>query len=251
MKYILKILRGIKKRQYFEEFELEYIEGANVISALMQIQKNPINNKGEKVSAVSWDMGCLEEVCGACSMIINGKPRQACTALIKDYINDKNNVITLAPLSKFPVIKDLVTDRKVLFQNLKHVKAWIDADGSHDRGFGPKINQSLRDALYILSTCMSCGCCMEACPQYNNKSKFIGPAAISQARLFNSHPIGKMQKAKRLRPLLEEGGIADCGNAQNCIEVCPKEIPLTESIAKIGRDATKQAFRDFFCLEDS
>lgn len=67
---------------YQEEFEVPYRPNMNVISALMEIRRNPVNAKGEKTTPVTWDMNCLEEVCGACSMVINGKPRQSCTALI-------------------------------------------------------------------------------------------------------------------------------------------------------------------------
>jgi succinate dehydrogenase / fumarate reductase iron-sulfur subunit len=59
-----------------------------------------------------------------------------------------------------------------------------------------------------------------------------------------------MQKEDRLHALMEEGGISDCGNAQNCVQVCPKGIPLTESIAVAGRDTTKQAFHDVFSAKD-
>ena len=100
--------------------------------------------------------------------------------------------------------------------------------------------------MYKLSTCISCGCCLEACPQVNDKSPFIGPAAISQARLFNIHPIGKQDTDKRFTTLMGEGGIGDCGNAQNCVKVCPKNIPLTESIAAIGRETTLYALKSFF-----
>jgi succinate dehydrogenase / fumarate reductase iron-sulfur subunit len=41
------------------------------------------------------------------------------------------------------------------------------------------------------------------------------------------------------------GGVNDCGNAQNCVKVCPKEIPLTESIATIGRQATVRGIKRF------
>ena len=70
----------------FDEFELELKPSANVISSLMEIQKTPINKKGERVTPVAWQQGCLEEVCGSCSMLVNGKPRQACTALIENYL---------------------------------------------------------------------------------------------------------------------------------------------------------------------
>ena len=249
--YLLKIFRGTPGIQYWEEFELPLRPGENVISGLMEIQKDPINIKGEKVTPVVWEQGCLEEVCGSCSMLVNGFPRQACTALIENYIRDTTSrTITLAPFTKFPLVRDLIVDRSRMFDNLKTVHAWIDTEGSHETGFGPLISQSKQEIMYALATCMTCGCCSEACPQINSRSKFIGPAAISQARLFDAHPSGKMQRSLRLRPLMEEGGISDCGNAQNCVEVCPKNIPLTDSIAVIGRDVTLQSFRDLFSFQD-
>jgi succinate dehydrogenase / fumarate reductase, iron-sulfur subunit len=251
MNYILKIYRGTPKQQYWEEFEFELMPGDNVISCLMHIQKHPVTKQGVKVTPVVWEQGCLEEVCGSCSMLINGKPRQACTAIIESILQKTgSHVITLAPFTKFPLIRDLVVDRSKLFEDLKRVFAWIDADGSFIQGFGPKVPQEKQEQMYALSTCMSCACCSEACPQVNNHSAFIGPAPISQARLFNTHPTGHMKAPHRLRALMAEGGISDCGNAQNCVQVCPKEIPLTESIAAIGRDVSTQAAKDFFSSAD-
>ncbi|NGX42977.1 MAG: Fumarate reductase iron-sulfur subunit [Chlamydiae bacterium] len=249
--YILEIYRGTPGNQYWEEFELELTPLANVISSLMEIQKNPVNRKGERVEPVVWEQGCLEEVCGSCSMLINGRPRQGCTALIESIMKETgNNIIKLAPFSKFPLIRDLIVDRTSMFENLKKAHAWIDVDGYYDKGSGPKIGQNKQEVMYILSTCMTCGCCVESCPQINERSKFVGPQIFAQARLFNAHPTGKTQQEKRIRPLMEEGGINDCGNAQNCVKVCPKNIPLTEAIAAIGRDVTLQAFRDLFTLPD-
>jgi succinate dehydrogenase / fumarate reductase, iron-sulfur subunit len=250
-KFILKIYRGSPGKQYWEEFEFTLTPHANVISTLMEIQKNPVNRKGEKVTPVVWEQGCLEEVCGSCSMLINGKPRQACTALIEPIIKTTGNtIITLAPFSKFPLVRDLIVDRNVMFDNLKKVHAWIDSDGAYDRGPGPKISQQKQEVMYSLSTCMTCGCCVEACPQSNERSKFIGPQIFSLVRFYNANPIGQMQKRERLKPLMEEGGLNDCGNAQNCVRVCPKHIPITDSIAAIGRDVTLQAFKDLFSFPD-
>jgi len=249
--YTLRIFRGTPGHQYWEEFALTLTSGANVISALMEIQLNPVNKLGKKTTPVAWEQGCLEEVCGSCSMLVNGRPRQSCTALIANYLKEGSDTITLAPFTKYPLIRDLVVDRTKMFEDLKRVHGWIDIEGTHDRGYGPKVSPEVQESLYVLSTCMTCGCCSESCPQVSERSQFIGPAPISQVRLFNAHPTGAMQKAERLRPLLEEGGIADCGKAQNCREVCPKKIPLTESIALIGREATKQAFKDFFSLPDA
>jgi succinate dehydrogenase / fumarate reductase iron-sulfur subunit len=250
-KAILKIMRGTPGNQYWEEFELELKPFLNVTSALMEIQKNPVNRKGEKVAPVAWEQGCLEEVCGSCSILVNGRPRQGCTALLEQILDQtKSSVITLAPLTKFPLVKDLVVSRDVMFENLKKVKAWVEVDDALDRGFGPKIAPDLQDTLYNLSTCMTCGCCSEACPQINQHSKFIGPAAISQARQFNAHPVGKLQESDRNHALMEEGGVSECGNAQNCVQVCPKNIPLTESIAVMGRSVVKQAVRDLIKTPD-
>src|ERR1022692_4290540 len=149
----------------WEEFEIPWQPQMNVISALMEVQKSPVTTQGKTVAPVVWECVCLEEVCGSCTMVINGKVRQSCTALV-DQIAPNGETITLA-------------------------------------------------------RCMTCGCCLEACPQINDSSKFIGPAAISQVRLFNLHPSGKMHAKERLEALMGEGGIADCGKAQNCVEVCP------------------------------
>jgi succinate dehydrogenase / fumarate reductase iron-sulfur subunit len=251
-KYILRIYRGTPGNQYWEEFELDFQKGDNVISALMEIRKNPVTKEGKKVTPVAWEAGCLEEVCGSCSMLIDGYPRQACTALIASYLKkNKNNTITLAPFTKFPLVRDLVVDREQMFENLKKVNGWIDAgDSKSEGGFGPLIAQSKQEVMYALSKCMTCGCCAEACPQVNKKSKFIGPAPVAQTRLFNANPTGKMQRRLRLRPMMEEGGISDCGNAQNCVEVCPKNVPLTDSIAAIARETTLQGVRDLFSFYD-
>jgi len=249
--FVVRIFRGTPGAQYWEEFEFARTGTANVISALMEIQRRPINRQGVEVTPVAWESNCLEEVCGACSMLINSKPRQACTALIESLIEESgSNIITVAPLSKFPLIRDLMVDRSIMFDNLKKVHGWIDADASRAVGPGPKISQDQQQVMYALSQCFTCGCCLEGCPQVNARSKFIGPAAIGQVRLFNIHPTGKMQKSTRLHAMMEEGGVADCGNAQNCAIVCPKKLPLTDAIAAIGRDTTLQAFKDLFSLPE-
>ena len=170
-------------------------------------------------------------------MNINGQGKQACSALIDQLTQP----IVLEPLTKFPLIRDLMVDRQVMFDNLKTVHAWIPIDGTYNLGSGPRMAATTSLWAYELSKCMTCGCCMEACPQINPRSKFIGPAAISQVRLFNAHPTGQMNKHERLAPLLDEGGIADCGNSQNCVRACPKEIPLTTNIADLNRETNKFA----------
>ncbi|KUO50450.1 MAG: succinate dehydrogenase [Desulfitibacter sp. BRH_c19] len=240
----LKIKRqnGPNEQSYYEEFSVKYRPNMNVVSTLMEIRKYPVNKEGKETTPVVWDCNCLEEVCGACSMIINGIPRQACSALIDTL----KQPIELKPLSKFPVIRDLLVNRDSILENFKKVKAWTEIDGSFDLGPGPRFEEATRVEAYKLSLCMSCGCCLEACPNVNTKSQFIGPAALSQVRLFNQMPLGQMTKAKRLESIMTAGGLADCGNSQNCVQVCPKEIPLTSSIARLNRDTILHSLDKWF-----
>lgn len=235
-----------KSEPYWQTFRIPWQPNANVISCLMDVQRNPVTQDGKQVEPVVWDCNCLEEVCGACTMVVNGRVRQACSAII-DRLGDH---VRLEPMSKFPVVRDLAVDRSRMFENLKKVYGWNPVDGYHDLGPGQRIPEAQQQISYKLSECMTCGCCLEACPQFGIDNQFVGAAAVSQARYFNMHPSGKGLKEKRLKVLMSEGGIADCGNAQNCVEVCPKGIPLTESIAEIGKQVTFQFFKNIFASRD-
>lgn len=237
----LKVKRqdGPDAAGYWQEFEIDWQPHMNVISALMEIRKRPVTRSGEKTTPVVWECVCLEEVCGSCTMVINGRVRQSCSAMI-DVLAPNGETITLTPMTKFPVVRDLVVDRSRMFEDLKRVKAWVQLDGSHELGPGPRQSQENQEAAYPLSRCMTCGCCLEACPQINGSSDFIGPAALNQVRLFNLHPSGKMHAGPRLDAVMGEGGVEGCGKAQNCVEVCPKEIPLVDSISSVARDTTKR-----------
>jgi len=229
---------------YWQDFQIPRRPSMNVISCLMEIQRNPVGADGKAAPPVAWDCSCLEEVCGICTMVINGRVRQACSALVDQL----EQPIRLEPMRKFPVVRDLCVDRSKMFENLKRVKAWIPIDGTYDLGPGPRMNEAERADAYHLSQCMTCGCCLDACPQVNERSAFIGAAAVAQVVLFNTHPTGSMNKNERLDALMGEGGIIDCGNAQNCVQVCPKDIPLTWAIAKAYRATTLRTFTRIFDL---
>ena len=241
---LIKIKRqdNPSSKPYWEEFALPYRPGMNVTSSLMDIAANPVTKDGKKTTPVTYDSNCLEEVCGSCAMLINGRARMACSALIDKL----EQPIKLEPFSKFPVVRDLAVDRSVLFENLKKVKAWVPVDGTYDLGSGPRQSSELQEEAYPLSRCISCCCCMEACPQFTEDTGFVGAATISQVRLFNTHPTGAALRRERLAALMGDGGIQECGYAQNCVEVCPKEIPLTQSIADVGGQVMWQAVKDFF-----
>lgn len=266
----VRILRqnGPGEPSYWERHRVAYEPDMNVISVLQRVAAQARTLEGKSVAPVAWDCNCLEEVCGACTMVINGRVRQSCSALVDRLLEERPGEIELQPMSKFPVVRDLLVDRSRLFRGLQRVKAWIPVDGYYELGPGPRQSPEAQERTYPLSQCMSCGCCVEACPQYTKvevtrredeteeaflarknaayDSAFVGPHAISQAVLFNTHPTGAMNAKERIDALMEEGGLQICGNAQNCVAVCPKSIPLTTSIAQAGRAATVRMFQRWF-----
>jgi succinate dehydrogenase / fumarate reductase, iron-sulfur subunit len=254
---------------HWERHRVTYEPQLNVISVLQKIAAQATTAEGQSTTPVAWDCNCLEEVCGACTMLVNGKTRQACSALVDRLLEDNPDGIELRPMSKFPVLRDLVVDRRRMFRTLERLQSWIEVDDYFDRGPGPRESQQMQAVRYPLSECMTCGCCVEACPQYGKieveplqreesdaelrarqneayDEGFVGAAAISQVVLFNDHETGKMKAGERLDELMGPGGLQVCGNSQNCVAVCPKHIPLTTSIARAGRQTTKRMITRWF-----
>ena len=230
---------------YWHAFELAYQPNLNITSVLQELAAHPVTTDGQTVRPPVWEANCLEEVCGACTMLVNGHVRQGCSTLVDDLL-EQGQTITLAPMTKFPLIRDLAVDRSRIFNELKRLKAWVPVDGTYPLGPGPRESPAQQHLRYALSRCMTCGCCLEACPQYTHDNDFMGAAAFGQALLFNLHETGRELKGHRLEVLSGPGGITDCGNAQNCVKVCPKEVPLTEAIAYIGRQTTVHNIKKFF-----
>jgi succinate dehydrogenase / fumarate reductase iron-sulfur subunit len=267
--FLVRVLRqdAPGKPGYWQRFRVPYEADMNCISVLQKIAEIAETVEGDKVPPVVWECNCLEEVCGACTMIVNGRVRQACTALVDRLLNEKPE-IDLRPMTKFPVLRDLLVNRSRIFASLEKIRGWVPVDSYLDLGSGLRQSQESQQLAYQYSKCMSCGCCMEACPQFlkieldrdpgeteehfrarertANVRSFMGAHAIAQVELFNSNPIGAMTSYERLEALTSEGGIQSCGNAQNCVKVCPKEIPLTAAIGRQGRLATVHLLKKWF-----
>jgi succinate dehydrogenase / fumarate reductase iron-sulfur subunit len=268
--FTVRVLRqdGPGLAQRWERFRIAREPHLNVIGALQKIAALATTEDGRKTTPVAWESNCLEEVCGSCTMVINGRVRQACTALVDRLLEERPGEIELRPMEKFPVVRDLVVDRRRMFRTLEKLNSWIPVDDYLNRGPGPIESPESQERRYPLSMCMTCGCCLEACPQYDKiemcqqpgESKaefearqnaafdlsFVGAAGISQVMLFNDHGTGALTANERLETLTTAGGIQVCGNAQNCVRVCPKEIPLTTSIARAGRATTVYLIKQWF-----
>ena len=155
----VRILRQDAPRQpnYWETYRVEREADMNVISVLQKIAAKAETADGKKVAPVAWDCNCLEEVCGACTMVVNGRVRQACSALVDRLLEERPGLIELQPATKFPVLRDLVVDRSRLFRALQRVEAWVPVDGYYDMGPGPQQTRKEQESRYPLSQCMSCG----------------------------------------------------------------------------------------------
>ena len=118
VRFRIKRCDGPGKAARWESFDVPITPNSNVISCLQWIAAHPTTVEGQRTTPVVWESGCLEEVCGACTMVINGMARQSCSCLIDDYAPTDGDEVTLEPMSKFPVIRDLWVDRARMFHAL-------------------------------------------------------------------------------------------------------------------------------------
>ena len=150
--FIIERQDGPNEKPYTQEFDVPYRPALNVVAALMEIQKNPVTRDGKRVAPVVWECNCLEKVCGACMMVINGQAKQACCALVEEL----EQPIHLAPARTFPVIRDLLIDRTSMFESLKKIQGWINVDGSWKVHEAPRQNPNTAATAYEISHCMTC-----------------------------------------------------------------------------------------------
>jgi succinate dehydrogenase / fumarate reductase iron-sulfur subunit len=195
--------KSAQDRPYIQELTLE-TEDTTVAEAL------DIMNAGELADdPIQWECSCKQKKCGACAMLINGKPRLACDARLSEF---PKGVVELAPLKKFPTVCDLVVDRSMMYDDLKTLGAWFKGDAVHDE----------TGIAYDASRCLQCGCCLEVCPNFYAGGEFFGAAALAPA----SRLISEADKTdgKRLQTAYNEHFYKGCGKSLSCKNVCPAGI---------------------------
>ena len=176
---------------------------------------------GRRTTRIGWECSCLQGVCGACAMVINGKPALACETFVRDIKEEK---ITIRPLRKFPVIHDLVVDRSSIHENLKQANVCIgeyqpSADDDHAH-------------QYAAAKCLKCGLCLEVCPNYVNGHTFFGAAFANDCYLVASR---NRAEGRRIRTAYAEHFGKTCSKSLSCMEVCPMRIPTLASMARLNR----------------
>jgi succinate dehydrogenase / fumarate reductase iron-sulfur subunit len=229
----------------WDEFQVPVTPRTTVLGALLGVQANPVTADGREVAPPAFESGCLEDACGACAMLIDGRARQACSTRIVE-IERKGRPIVIEPLGKFPLVRDLVVDRTRIFDDLRRVEAFVRLDASGAAAAPPGIGQEQVEDLQALSRCTSCGACLEACPVFGEDADFVGAAALSRVALLDAHPVGALGKPRRLELVMAPGGVADCGKAHNCVEVCPAAVPTVDAIQQVSRDASLRMILGWF-----
>ena len=210
-----KITVKIKIDDDYQEFE--YDGDLNI----------PVTTLLERMGNVAYSCSCLQGLCGACAMVINSQPKLACKTFLSDEIMVKKyNIITIEPLSKFPVIQGLKVDKSKLYDDLKECDQWLVSEA--------KINDDI-DYEYEMSLCLMCGCCVEACPNYDG-GDFVGtPVAVSASKLIYQE--NDDAHLKILKDKYKKNFFPHCVKSVACEDVCPMGIETQRAISKMNKKA--------------
>ena len=185
----------------------------------------------EKDSTISYRRSCGEGVFGSDGMNINGVNGLACITAVSQVVKPGGKLI-LRPLPGLPVIRDLVVDMGVFYEQFEKVKPYLINDNpppTTERLQSPEDRAKL-DGLY---ECILCACCSTSCPSFWwNPEKFIGPAGLLQAYRFLADS-RDTATAERLADLTDPFSVFRCRGIMNCVAVCPKGLNPTRAIGHI------------------
>ena len=183
-----------------------------------------------KDPTLSYRRSCREGVCGSDGMNINGKNGLACITPLSECV--KNNTLVLRPLPGLPVIRDLVIDMSLFYEQYRKIEPYLQNDTpapAIERLQSPEDRAKL-DGLY---ECILCDCCSTSCPSFWwNPDKFIGPAGLLQAYRFLADSRDTANQS-RLSSLDDPFSVFRCHGIQNCVSVCPKGLNPTRAIGHI------------------
>lgn len=224
MTYRLKIRRFDGVRSFWQTFKLECGGDLTVARALELLNERTCltDETGGAAAPVAWDCACLEKKCGACAMVIGGKPRLACAVRLADAA-DASGRVTLEPLKKFPCIRDLQTDRGRLTDTLTEMELWLEQ--------AAETRRETWQLHYRAASCLLCGLCLEVCPQFGGTGAFAGAAsALAAFDVYDHTPPGPHRDGvgRQYRRRFYDG----CAKSLACQEVCPAKIPIERLLVK-------------------
>ncbi|WP_049923749.1 succinate dehydrogenase/fumarate reductase iron-sulfur subunit [Halopiger djelfimassiliensis] len=221
-----------KQEPRFDDFHVPFEKGMTVLDAVMYA-------RDEFDSSLTFRHSCRQAVCGSDAFFVNGKQRLGC----KTQISDLEQPIRIEPLPHQEVVKDLVVDMDHFYDQMHTVEPYFQDEDTPDAADLEEQRQSPenREKIKMSSRCIWCGACMSSCNIAAGDNEYLGPAAINKAYKFAMDDRESEEiKEHRLRILEQEHGVWRCQTQFSCTEVCPKDIPLTEHIQELKREAVKK-----------
>lgn len=209
----------IKRDKLIKTYEVEADENDSVATLLERINL-------DESDPIEWECGCRQNICGACAMLINNTPALACAS----FVGDLGPNINLAPLSKFPLIKDLKVDRSIIATLLEKMQTYPLPDTQADT--------SDFQRQYLAASCLMCGCCMEVCPNYTGKDDF-GSALVANIMYKTISQEADKMRRKELSKLYRKKQFIKCTNALSCDDVCPLGLPQASTLSRLNHTIFK------------
>jgi fumarate reductase iron-sulfur subunit len=196
--------------------------------------------KSQQDPTLSYRWSCHMAVCGSCGMMVNGEPKLACKAFLRNY----TGVIRVEPLAHFPIERDLVTVIDDFMDKLKRVRPYLipKEEKSIEAGEYRQTPAELKKYKQY-TQCINCMLCYAACPEYGLIPKFIGPAAITLAHRYNqdSRDGGREQRQEEIAT---SEGVWECSFAGACSEVCPEHVDPASALQQVKIESTIDWYRD-------
>lgn len=223
-----------KEEPRFDDFYVPFHRGMTVLDAL-------IYARDQYDSSLTFRHSCRQAVCGSDALFIDGQQRLGC----QTQIDDLDEPIRIEPLPHQPVIKDLVTDMEDFYEQMHAVEPYFQPDELPDGDLEeqPQSREN-REKIKKASRCIWCGACMSSCNIVQGDQYYLGPAPIVKGyRFYMDEREGEDAQERRLDILGQEHGVWRCQTQFSCTEVCPKDIPVTEHIQEMKREAVKRDIR--------
>ena len=211
---------------HIETFELEELPYMTLFVALNHIRE-------EQAPDLQFDFTCRSAVCGACGMLINGRPGLACHTRTADL----PDTIRLHPLPVFKLIGDLSVDTGTWFRGMAtRVESWIHENAPFDpEAQEVRMDDDLASAIYEGERCIECGCCVASCGVANVRPDFVAPAGMNRIARFMMDPRDERDDSDWFNVVSSDEGVFGCVGLMACHDVCPKHLPLLEVYAFLRR----------------
>jgi len=219
-----------KQEPRFDEFHVPFTKGMTVLDAL-------IHARDHFDSSLTFRHSCRQAVCGSDALFINGSQRLGC----KTQMSELSTPVRVEPLPHAEVRKDLVVDMEHFYDQMESVEPYFQSEDLPDGEFEEqRQSRENREDIKMSTRCIWCGACMSSCNVAAGDNEYLGPAAINKAyRFVMDEREEEAMTEKRLEILEQEHGVWRCQTQFSCTEVCPKDIPLTEHIQELKREAVK------------